>query len=58
MAEQRMDIEEGQGTRVRYAHPKSGHDHDIENARKHLVLGKIYMVARTEVHEWSTDVWL
>lgn len=58
MSEQRMDIQSEAGTRVRYAHPEGGYPTAIRHAKKHLVLGLIYTVARTEVHEWHTDVFL
>lgn len=58
MIEERMNIYSKQGTRVRYAHPDGGYPMAIQRAKEHLVLGNVYAVVKTEVHERHTNVFL
>jgi hypothetical protein len=46
------------GTEVIYAYPNNGYDWDQKRAVENLVLGGVYVVERTEVHQSSTDVYL
>jgi len=52
-----MDIESEHGTEVRYV-GEGGWDGDKEKADTHLTAGEIYTVDYTEVHSWSTRVYL
>lgn len=52
-----MDIHSPQGTKVVFT-ANGGMDGEIKYAKEQLVLGEIYTVRRTEVHSWSTDVYL
>lgn len=52
-----MDIYSQQGTKVVFT-ACGGMDGEIEYAKEQLVVGKIYTVRRTEVHSWSSDVYL
>ena len=36
----------------------AGYDYHKEVAQKHLEIGKEYIVEKTEVDSWHTDVWL
>lgn len=37
---------------------QAGDSYDAKKVSEHLEIGKIYTVLRTEVHNWSTDVYL
>ena len=54
----RMEINAPKETKVIFAHPNSGYSGDQERARKHLKVGATYTVERTEIHSWSTSVYL
>jgi len=53
-----MDIYSKHGTKVIFDSPTNGYPHQQENAKKHLIVGKVYTVDFTEVHSSSTDVYL
>jgi len=53
-----MNIYAKHGAKVVFAYPDNGYDHDIETAKKHLVVGKTYTIDHTDVYDWHTDVWL
>ena len=38
--------------------PKNGFFYDIKVAAQHLTKGKSYIVAKKEVHNWHTKIWL
>lgn len=46
------------GTRVVFAYPTRGWNHDIEKAAEHLKEGTIYTVEGMEVHSWHTRIFL
>lgn len=52
-----MDIYSPKGTKVIYT-GKGGYDSDREFANKYLTIGEEYIVEKTDVHNWSTDVYL
>jgi hypothetical protein len=52
-----MDIYSAIGSEVKFTNA-GGLDYQKENAAKVLTLGEVYTVARIEVHNWHTDVWL
>lgn len=53
-----MNIYAKPGTKVVFDHPECGTKHDKEKAAKFLTVGTTYTVAKTEVHNWHTNVWL
>src|ERR1043165_1067316 len=53
-----LDAEEGYKVTVTERSINSGYSHDKENANKHLKVGCIYTIERTDVQDWSTDVWI
>ena len=53
-----MNIDTRPGALVTFAYPTHGYKHDQELAAKQLVVGHNYTVARTEIHNWHTDVYL
>src|SRR6185312_10610801 len=53
-----MDIYAQPGTKVIFDNPKNGYAYDQADCRKHLTVGQIYTVERTDVHSAYTDVWL
>lgn len=57
---ERMDIyaKEGDLVIVTEKSAKSGLEEDVANVGKHLKIGKVYTVERTEVGGWCTDVIL
>jgi hypothetical protein len=54
---QYMDIYAQPGTRVQF-HARGGYDSEKAEAMKHLSLGGVYTVCRTEVGRSSSTVWL
>lgn len=58
MAHGRMDIYSPRGTTVIFNHPDAGYKHDQVQAARWLQVGGHYMVERTEVHGFHTNVWL
>jgi hypothetical protein len=36
----------------------AGYEYDREIASKHLVVGSVYTIEETEVHNWHIDVYL
>lgn len=58
MNEKTMQLDTKAGQRVRYANPESSYPSDIFHAKQHLKLGKIYIVSKTVIHDWSTEVFL
>lgn len=57
MKDEYMDIRSPQGTKVVFT-ACGGMDGDIEHAKKKLVVGEIYTIRKTVVHDWITDVYL
>ena len=53
-----MNIYAPKGHKVRFAFPENGWRGDIENAEKHLTVGAVYTVVRTEVGRSITYVEL
>jgi len=53
-----MNIYTTPGSKVIFAHPTWGYDHDIYQASKYLVHNAIYTVDRCEPHACDTDVYL
>jgi len=52
-----MNIYAVNGHKVRFL-GKNGYDYELEQAMKVLEVNKEYTVERTEVHDWSTTVYL
>ena len=52
-----MDIYSKDGTKVVFT-GRGGYGYQQSEAREHLTVGAIYTVEHTEVHSWSTDVYL
>ena len=46
------------GMVVRYTHPDNGYEHQIQFAKKRLVLGQEYTVEKVEIYDWHTELWL
>lgn len=53
-----MNINAAPGTRVVFAHPKAGYAVERITAAKHLRVGEVYTVDRTEVGGWHADVFV
>ncbi|MDO8558373.1 MAG: hypothetical protein Q7S09_04280 [bacterium] len=53
-----MNIYAKPGSRVVFSHPNNGYPGDQKNAQRHLQVGHTYTVERTEVHSFSTRVFL
>lgn len=53
-----MNIYAPPGTKVRYACFLAGFPHDQQLAEQHLTRRAIYTVARADVHDYYTDVYL
>lgn len=53
-----MNIYSQKGARVLFNRPNSGYMSDSEHAKRHLVVGKIYTVEKTDVHDSYTLVYL
>jgi hypothetical protein len=53
-----MNIHAKPGTKVVFANPNNGNYHSQETARTYLEPGKVYTVARCDVEDWFTDVFL
>lgn len=53
-----MNIYARRGQKVRFVHPNAGYLPDREKAKKHLVVGAVYTVKKTIVHDWDTEVHL
>jgi hypothetical protein len=52
-----VNIYAAPGTKVRFTN-EGGYEYQRESALKHLVVGNVYTVAWTDVHQSSTDVFL
>lgn len=52
-----MNIYSPKGTKVIFCFPNSGYEYQQQDAQKHLVIGNIYTVSRTEVYPSSTNVY-
>lgn len=53
-----MNIYAGHGTKVVFANPDAGYQHDQDTAAKHLTVGETYTVDHTDIHSWHTNVFL
>lgn len=53
-----MNIHAKRGTKIVFAHPKSGYECHQKCAKKHLIEGTAYTVETTVVRGWHTDVYL
>lgn len=53
-----MDIYALPGEQIRFAHPEHGYSGDQDKAQKHLTLGTVYTVERTELFSGETNVYL
>ncbi len=53
-----MNIYAKEGDKVICSTLNAGYDSDKRKAEAHLVLNQVYTIARTVVHDWSTDVYL
>ena len=53
-----MNIYAKTGHKVKCVTLDAGYKSDQETAKKYLEIGKEYIVERTEVDSWHTDVWL
>ena len=53
-----MDIYAKKGDKVKVKTLNAGYKPDIELAKKHLVIGQVYTVKMTAIHNWKTDVYL
>lgn len=53
-----MRIDAPPGTKVRYSFEQNGHPHDQNQAKTFLKVGETYTVSRTDIHQWTTDVYL
>lgn len=53
-----MNIYAKYGDQVVFLHPNNGYSYDERNAKKHLKVGQVYTVDRTEVGGPHTDVYL
>lgn len=57
-----MDIYAKHGTKVvpvyKDGKPLNGSEYDKEKIAKHLPEGSVFTVESTDVHNWSTDVYL
>jgi len=53
-----VDIHSKKGSKVKFANPDSGYPHHQQDALDHLVVGEVYTVLETDVHNFATDVYL
>ena len=53
-----MDTYAKEGHKVKFTSPNAGYEYDQKQAETHLLVDGIYTVERTEVHNFSTDVYL
>ena len=53
-----MDIYSIKGTKIIFKHESNGYKSHQETARKHLKLGAVYTVNRTDIGESHTDVYV
>jgi len=53
-----MNIWAKRGDKVIYKYPNNGYPHDQEDAKKYLVLNKVYTVKETVVWDSISYVWL
>lgn len=53
-----MNIYANEGDKVKFSYPENGYDYDIEKGKKYLEVGKVYTVDYTDVHSYTTDVYI
>ncbi len=53
-----MNIYAKRGTEVVFAHPDAGYLAHQKQGKKYLIPGQTYIVERTVVSPWHTDVYL
>lgn len=53
-----VNIYSRKGTKVIFDNPNNGYDFDIKRAKEHLIIGNVYTVDHTNVHSFSTSVYL
>ena len=53
-----MNIYALKGHKVKCENLSAGYDFQKELAEKYLEVGKEYIVEKTKVNDWHTDVWL
>lgn len=57
MAYDQIDIDTPGGAKVRFT-GHGGYTHHQEHAAKHLTVGAIYTIEKTDIGAWHTDVYL
>jgi hypothetical protein len=53
-----MDIYAEEGHKIKFTSPNAGYEYDQKQAETHLLVNETYTVERTEVGNFSTDVYL
>ena len=53
-----MNIYSKHGDKVVFNHPENGLQCDKDRAKKHLTVGGIYTIDSTDVHSFSTNIFL
>jgi hypothetical protein len=56
--EKEMNLDTKPGQKVVFNHPNDGMAYDIDLAKKHLVLGKVYTIEHILVYPFYTEIFL